>query len=298
MPGASETTVGAAILGATDRLRAAGSPSPRLDAELLLAFSTDRDRSWVLAHPDNELDPAVAERFGAAVRRRESGEPIAYIRGFKEWYSLRIRTDHRALVPRPETEILVDAAIAEIERRLAENDDPIVAWEVATGTGAVTVAMARRFRTVVSLGRLRLIASDISADALELASENLAEHGVAGHVTLACADLLAPAGDSLPRPDVVIANLPYVATAEVDARVGSLGHEPRIALDGGGDGLVVLRRLVAELPSRATSRATVLLETGVDQAPDIATLLPAGWRLSVVPDLAGLERIARIDLSD
>ncbi len=290
--------VGAAVTDAADRLRASGSPSARLDAEVLVAHVAGRDRSWVLAHPEAVLDPDLVGRLRAAVDRRAAGEPIAYIRGFRDWQSLRVRTDHRALIPRPETELLAAAAITELERRLTRDDAPIVAWEVATGTGAVTLAIATRFRQVIRLGRIRLVASDISPDALELAAENLVDHAATDLVTLACADLLEPAGASLPRPDLIIANLPYVASAEVDARESALGFEPRIALDGGPDGLDLLRRLLDDLPARAAPNATVLLEIGVGQATDVAALGPAGAVLSIVPDLAGLDRVVRLDLQD
>ncbi len=290
--------VGPAVAAAAERLRASGSLSARLDAEVLVAHVVDRDRSWVLAHPEAILDADVVERLRTVIDRRASGEPIAYLRGYREWHSLRIRTDQRALIPRPETELLAEAAITELERRLARDDAPIVAWEVATGTGAVTLALATRFRQVIRLGRIRLVASDLSADALELAAENLADHAATGLVTLACADLLDPAGVSLPQPDIVVANLPYVASAEVDAREATLGFEPRMALDGGPDGLGVLRRLLADLPSRAARRASVFLEIGVGQAPEIAALGPGGAVVEVVPDLAGLDRVVRIDLRD
>lgn len=278
-----------ALASATDRLRAT-SPTPRLDAEVLLAHLIGRDRSWLLAHPEAAVDGAA---FETVVERRAAGEPVAYIRGFKEWHSLRIRTDPRALIPRPETELLADTAIAEIEARLG--DGPVVAWEVATGSGAVAVAIALRFRGAADV---TLIASDISTDALALAAENLADHGVTDRLTLLEADLLASAGVTQPRPDLVIANLPYVASAEVDERSGSLGYEPRVALDGGPDGLALLRRLFEELPTRAAPAAAVLLELGVDQVDAIRSLAPAGASVSVVPDLAGLERVVRIGLPD
>jgi release factor glutamine methyltransferase len=248
----------------------------------------------LLANPEAELDEPAA--VAAALARRAEGEPVAYIRGFKEWHALHLRTDARALIPRPETELLADAAIAEIAARLTRDGEPLVAWDVATGSGAVAVAVALRFRQALTLGRLALIASDLSPDALELASENLAEHGVDSLVGLACADLLDPAGETLSRPDVVTANLPYVSSADVDERRGSLGFEPRIALDGGPDGLVLLRRLMADLPHRAAAGATVLLEVGVDQANTIGAMVPAGASVTVVPDLAGLDRVVRIDL--
>ena len=281
---------------AADRLRASGSPTPRLDAEVLVAHVAGRDRAWVLAHPEAELEADAALAFRAAHDRRLAGEPIAYIRGFKEWRSLRIQTDPRALIPRPETELLAEATMAEIAERLTRDDEPIVAWEVATGLGAVAVALATRFRSALTLGRLSLIASDASPEALELAAENLALHAASSLVTLACVDLLDPAGGSLPLPDVVVANLPYVASAEVDARQGSLGYEPRLALDGGPDGLALLRRLLGALPTRTAPRATVLLEIGVGQVEALAALAPPGASVSVVPDLAGLDRVVRLGM--
>ena len=287
------SSIGAALTAATLRLRDAGQPTPRLDAEVLLAHVTGRDRTWLLAHPEADLEEG--EAFSDAVERRAAGEPVAYIRRFKEWRSLRIRTDARALIPRPETELVVATAAAEIASRL-ERQPITVAWDVATGSGAIALALALDFRRDLEDGLLRLIATDVSTDALALAAENLAEHGVAEAVELDTADLLAPAGERLPRPDVVTANLPYVSTAEVDERFGSLGFEPRIALDGGPDGLDLLRRLLADAPLHAAPGATVILELGVDQVDVVRDLVPIGASVSVVPDLAGLDRVVRIDL--
>ena len=127
-------TVAEALSAGRSRLRDAGSPTARLDAEVLLGHVTGRDRSWLLAHPEAAVD-AIHE-WTDALARRSAGEPIAYIRGFKEWRSLRIRTDARALIPRPETELLAEAAIAEIAARLTRDDAPIVTWEAfATSIG-------------------------------------------------------------------------------------------------------------------------------------------------------------------
>lgn len=294
MTNAVDVTVGAALRTATERLRASASPTPRLDAEVLLAHVLGADRSWLLAHPEVPLRDVPS--FDRVVDRRESGEPVAYIRGFKEWHSLRIATDARALVPRPETELLADTAAAEIAGRLARGDAQLVAWDVGTGSGAVAVVLGLRFHDAVAEGRLRLVATDVSPSALDLAAENLGAHGVADCVTIARADLLEPAGSDLPRPDVVVANLPYVASAEVDARLGSLGFEPRVALDGGPDGLFLLRRLFDQLPSRVAPGATILLETGVGQADAIAALATPGTSASIVPDLAGLDRVLRLQM--
>jgi release factor glutamine methyltransferase len=273
------------------RLRAAGAETPRLDAEVLLAHLLDRDRAWVLAHPSEFVEEADA--YAAMINRRAAGEPVAYLRGFKEWHSLRIKTDARALIPRPETELLADAAGDEIDRRLA--DGPVVAWEVATGTGAVAIVLAQRFAEALADGRLCLLATDISAEALELAAENFAAHGVKD-VALGRADLLEGAGVGRPRPDVVVANLPYVSTAEVDARWGSLGYEPRVATDGGADGLDLIRRFLREVPARVAEGATILLELGVGQVDAIRAIAPEGASVEIVKDLAGLDRVVRIGL--
>ena len=292
--GASQRSVGDLLTDAVVRLRASDTPTPRLDAEVLLAHVAGRDRAWVLAHPEAAIPDA--EAFAALVERRAAGEPIAYIRGFKEWHALRLRTDARALIPRPETELLADAAGDEVERRLMGG--AVVAWEVATGSGAVAIVLAQRLRAALADRRLTLLATDVSPEALSLAAENLEAHGVSQVVVLDRADLLEGAGERRPRPDVVVANLPYVSSAEVDARWGSLGYEPRVATDGGPDGLDLLRRLLAEAPRRAAGGATILLEVGVDQADAIRAIAPAGASVEVVPDLAGLDRVVRIRLAD
>jgi release factor glutamine methyltransferase len=290
-------TVGEVLTDAVAALREAGSPSARLDAEVLVAWALERDRAWLLAHLDEPMPDRSTADLTAWVGRRARGEPIAYIRGFKEWYGLRIATDGRALIPRPETELLVDAAIGELADRLVRDDRPIVAWEVGTGSGAVAVALARRFRTALALGRLRLVVSDASPDAMELASDNLAAHGVAHLVTEVVAGLLDAVG-SLPAPDLVVANLPYLPSDEVAAGAGSLAWEPASALDGGAEGMDVLRALIARLPRRLADDGCALLEIGegqVDPIRELVTTLPDRWTVAATPDLAGVERIVRIE---
>jgi release factor glutamine methyltransferase len=288
----------ALLIVATDALRVAGSPSPRLDAELLVSHAFGRDRAWLHAHPEETLGAREGEQLRDWVERRAGGEPIAYVRGFKEWFSMRIATDRRALIPRPETELLAEAAIDEIASRLVHDDAPIAAWELATGSGAVAVALANRFRTSLALGRLRLGATDISAEALELAAENLAAHGLGGLVSLGCGDLLDPPVLPAPQqPDVIIANLPYLTSAEVAGGTGSLLFEPHLALDGGADGLDVVRRLLAMLPERLAPGGAALLEIGqgqLDALRDVVGELPIQTRVTALHDLAGIERVVRI----
>ncbi len=290
--------VGAALADAVSRLREAGSPTPRLDAEILVSHALERDRAWLLAHLDEPMPARARTDVAGWVERRAGGEPIAYIRGFKEWYGLRVATDRRALIPRPETELLADAAVTDIAERMGRDRRPILAWDVGTGSGAVSVVLARRFRSALTLGRLRLVASDLSPDAVELAAENLTAHGVDRLVTLAVSDLLDPVGSLTDVPDVVIANLPYLRSAEVATGMGSLGWEPAAALDGGEDGLALIRQLVERLPRRLAEDGTALMEIGEDQAPPIRGMvdgLPGEWSVSTMQDLAGHERVIRLE---
>ncbi|HVQ22747.1 MAG TPA: peptide chain release factor N(5)-glutamine methyltransferase [Candidatus Saccharimonadia bacterium] len=291
-----DETVAEAVARSRHRLAEAGSPTARLDAEVLVAEVLGRDRSWLAAHPEAMLDASTRARLEAWVSRRADGEPIAYLRGWKEWHGQRVRTDARALIPRPETEMLVDLAVADIVRRLGVGATPIVAWDVGTGSGAIAMVVALRFREALMLGQVRLIASDTSSEALELASENLAAEGLGTLVTMVAADLLDPVGRGLPRPDVIVANLPYVPHDELRA-TGSLRHEPLAALDGGPDGLDVIRRLLDELPAAAAPGAVAFLEIGTGQAEAAATratehgMVSSGHR-----DLAGIERVVEIRL--
>lgn len=290
-------TVGHALAAGAARLREAGSPSARLDAELLVVHALGRDRAWLHAHPEAPLGTDATAALDAWLDRRAAGEPIAYIRGYKEWLSLRIATDARALIPRPETELLAEAAMAEIADRLVQGAGSVVAQEVAAGGGAVTLALALRFRAALGLGRLWLTASDLSPDALELARENLVAYGVGDDVTLVMADMLAdPDGSRAAPPQVVVANLPYLSTEEVDRGIGSLAFEPREALDGGPDGLELIGRLLEQLPVRAASGATALLEIGAGQADAVLAMAPPGASVVTERDLAGVERVVRIDL--
>ena len=301
-------TVGGLLAAGTDRLRAAGSPSARLDAELLLADALGTDRTGVLAHPDGLAGDGPAARFAAALERRAAGEPVAYIRGMKEFHGLALGVDARALVPRPETELLVDLALGELVDVLGRaprpaGTPPISVADVGTGCGAIAVAIAAALRCGGMAADVEIFASDLSADAAALARENAVAQGVADRVGVAVADLLPPAGASAgllrapERFDLVCANLPYIRKGDLADLPAPVRFEPPEALDGGPDGLAVVRRLLVLLPGRLNDAGLALLEIGSDQADAIcdaaAAALP-GWACQVSADLAGLPRIARI----
>jgi release factor glutamine methyltransferase len=211
--------------------------------------------------------------------------------------------DERALIPRPDTEVLVDRALVEVMAMLTsgvERTRPLAVIDVGAGSGAVAIAVAVALRTRrVAPTDVEITAVDISPDALDLARENAVGHGVGDRIEFATADLLPPHARSQPF-DVVLANLPYVRSDELDALVGkpvSTTFEPRLALDGGPDGLAVIRRLLEQLPWGLAADGIALLEIGSDQAAAIQASIESslpGWTCEIVPDLAGLPRVAAI----
>ncbi len=293
-------TVDELIRDAVERLRSAGADSPRLDAELLLGNVLGIERIGILAHPEAAVGDGAAARFAEALIRREAGEPVAYVRGVREFMGLAFATDERALIPRPETERIVELAEIEIARRLTgeprpADAPPIRVADVGTGSGAIAVALAVRLRLRRMLDEVDILAVDDVADAVDLARENAVGHAVGDRLRFAEADLLPL---SEPPFDLILANLPYVATDALAGLPAAVSFEPRHALDGGHDGLDVIRRLVAILPEVLTRRGVAVLEIGADQGPGIAAVvaeLPGRWTCLVEPDLAGLPRIARVE---
>ena len=291
-------TVGQLLEDAIARLRAARSESPRLDAELLLGYAVGVDRTGIVAHPEAPVGVDAAVAFERDLQRRLSGEPVAYIRGFKEFYGLAFSVDARALIPRPETEVIVEMGLEEVIRRLVSaarpaGTPPLRVMDVGTGAGTIAVSLAvtlrrRRFdRDVI------VFATDVSPDALALAVENAVGHGVADMVHFGVADLLAP---GIPEPfDVLLANLPYVRSAVVPTLPVAASFEPGMALDGGPDGLALIGRLLARLPEALAPTGTALFEIGSDQADEMCALVQRvlpGWSCRVEPDLADHPRVA------
>ena len=282
------------------RLREAGSETARLDAELLLAFALDTDRTGVVAHTDAPVGDGAAARFEAGLDRRAAGEPVAYIRGVKEFHGLAFGVDPRALIPRPETEKLVELAELEIVRRLIgaprpPGSPPISVVDVGVGSGAVAVTLAVQLRRRKMADEVDITATDTSEEALQLARENAVAHAVGDRITFVNTDLLP--GDAVRQWDVVLANLPYVRSDALPSLPKAASFEPVLALDGGPDGLRVIDRLLGLLPTALATGGAALLEIGGDQAVEMRALaadrLP-GWKCDVELDLGGLPRVAVI----
>jgi release factor glutamine methyltransferase len=293
-------TVGELLVEGVARLGASGSESALLDAQLLLGHVTGLERTSLLAYPSAPVGDGQAASYREVLARRETGEPVAYIRGLKEFFGLAFSVDPRVLIPRPETERLVELAEAELVRRILAvprfgGEPPIEVVDIGTGSGAVIVALAVALRRRGMIAEVRLLGTDVSADAVEVARENAVVHAVADRVDVAVADLVP--GSTGPW-DVILANLPYVRSDVIPGLPRATSFEPRAALDGGPDGLAVIGRLLDRLPAVLTAHGVVLLEIGGDQGEaivaEVARRLP-GWGCTVELDLGRLPRVARIE---
>ena len=292
--------VGDLLNSGTTRLRAAGSESARLDAELLLGWAIGAERTALIAHSEAPVGADASAVYERALVRREAGEPVAYIRGLKEFYGLAFSVDSRSLIPRPETELLVDEAQHEVAWRLTSAPRPagtpqLRVVDVGTGSGAVAIALAAALRKRRMLPEVSILAVDSSADALGLARENAVAHGVAEEVIFVEADLLPEGASAF---DLILANLPYIPSTMIERLPIAASFEPRSALDGGPDGLAVIRRLLAVLPAALTPAGTALLEIGFDQGPAVETAagaLPGAWACRIQPDLSGRPRLAHVE---
>lgn len=265
------------------RLRAAGDDAASLATDLLLAHACAVSKEELYAHLDATLSESEERRFAELIERRAAGEPVAYLRGWKEFFGLRFLVDPRVLVPRPETETLVEAALAHL--RLAGGTRVA---DVGTGSGAIAIAVA------VNAPAVRVIATDLSAGALGVASSNIRAHGVEDRVELRHGDLLEPVEEEV---DVVTANLPYLradALEHLTAERTSLRFEPREAvLAAGEDGLGLIRRCIDQLPGRLARGGAAFFECDPPQAVAIAQLLAArvGGTTRIIRDLMGNERL-------
>lgn len=259
------------------------SETPGLDAQVLLAHVLERTRTWVLAHPEIRLTPEQEVRLERFAGRLVSGEPLPYILGRWEFYGLEFEVSPDALIPRPETELLVDDALEWLRRHSGER----LAADVGSGSGCIAVAIA------VHHSQARVVAGDLSLPALRLAARNTARHAMQERVWCVQSDLLPAIGRHF---DLICANLPYIPR-ETLAGLRVRRWEPVLALDGGVDGLDLVRRLLAQAAGSLAPEGLMLLEIEASQGDAASALAQSyfpGSEVSVVRDLAGRDRLIRI----
>lgn len=265
------------LIQASQRL-ATISPTPQLDAEILLAAALARPRSYLYAWPESIPDPAMLARFQTWLGRRASGEPLAYLLGHREFWSLDLAVTPDTLIPRPETELLVELALARLP-----TDQAVTVADLGTGSGAIALALAQE-RPLA-----RIIATDCSAAALAVARRNAARLELA-NVEFCQGDWCAMLGHD--RFDLIASNPPYVA---IDAPEGhALRFEPLLALFSGPDGLTALRTIIAQAPTHLARGGWLLLEHGAEQGTAVTTLLRQRGFTAVCDelDLAGHSRVS------
>jgi release factor glutamine methyltransferase len=271
---------------AIERLTAAEVDEPRLVAEVVLAHALVVTRAQLLAKGAEPLTPDQLIRAQRDLDRLVNGEPLAYVVGHREFYDVDLLTDARALIPRPETECLIEHAL----KMLADHPAPLIA-DVGTGCGTIAVTLAKH------LPRARVIATDLSPDALTLARENAQRVGVADRIEYRAGSLLEPVTEAI---DLLAANLPYIDDKDWPYLAKTIrGHEPKMAFVGGPDGLDLVRGLLRDAPRVTHLDSIVLLEIGAyhgDAVTDIARQHFPRAYIEIKPDYAGLDRLAVIEV--
>jgi len=281
-------TLKEALRQAEARIASQHIPDTRMEAELLLMHALGIQRAELYARLDETLSSAVGDEFQALVERRLRHEPAAYILGRHEFYGTELQVDRRVLIPRPETELLVETALDFVGRRFGR-EQPCSVVDVGTGSGAIAIALA------LHLPRARIYATDASSGAIDVARLNCSRHGVQGRVGLLMGDLLEPLSQ---RVDVIVANLPYVKDADIPQLMPEIREfEPVAALAGGADGLDHVRRLLAQAQDHLLSGGAAMLEIGLGQADEAVTLAKRHFpesEVDLLKDFAGIERVLRI----
>ena len=282
----------AALQQAIEALKNAGVDEARLDAELLLGHTLAVNRAAILAQPDRPLTPKELTRFRDLVARRTAREPLPYITGHREFFGLDFAVDARVLIPRPETELLIEHALRIVRSMPEPLPAALEIADVGAGSGAIAVTLA------VHLPQATVYALDASAEALAVTAENAQRHDVAGRVQCRQGDLLAP----LPGPvNLIAANLPYVASGELAGLLPEIrDYEPHAALVGGPDGLEAIHRLLATARPYLYPGGALLLEIGASQGIAVTTLARRYFPSADIRlhrDYAGLDRLVIVQLS-
>jgi release factor glutamine methyltransferase len=295
-PHSVATDVRAALKDGMAQLRAANVPSSTLAAELLLIHALGRDRTWLYTHPEDELDASVAREYSRLIVRRAAGEPTQYLTGKQEFWGLEFEVTPAVLIPRPETEHVLEVALErlgargiKINMRTGEPSPPLRIGDVGTGSGCLAVALAHE------LPHAEIFATDISAAALEVALRNATRHRVASRIRFLEGDLLKPVPPSPGSFDLIVSNPPYVSQDDAATLAREVReHEPHAALFGGPSGIEIYEHLTQQAGESLRSGGVLVLELGYDSAQHVRAILVAQqhWvNVSVTNDLAGIPRV-------
>ena len=281
------TSIAEAILQGAPYLRKAGVPEARREAGSLLAHVIGRDRTFILSHADEQISEAQLQEFRRTLDLRAGGQPLQYITGHQEFFGLDFEVTSDVLIPRPETELLVKEALEALTRR-GKLDAPLIA-DIGTGSGCIAVALAHAWPGAVAY------ATDFSAGALRQARSNAARHGVEARIQFIEGDLFAALqGMGLEgRLDVILSNPPYIPDGDMSGLQREVTREPRLALAGGPDGLVVHRRLLQEAGPYLASGGRLIVEMGQGQAEPLRQMAgELGWSVArTIRDHADIERV-------
>jgi len=273
-------TIKNAISTGAAKLKAAGVADPRNDANLLAMHVIKRDRTFLLAHGEATLSPGQLDLYRSLIERRGSGEPLQYITGHQEFFNLDFETSPDVLIPRPETELIVEIGM----ELLKDKARPFIA-DIGTGSGCIVISMLHELR------QARAVATDVSSAALAVASRNANRYHVSDRLRLIESDLFS-ALESNELFDLIVSNPPYVPAPDLESLQREVSREPQSALDGGADGLAVIRRLLNEAPVFLRARGYLVFEIGFDQAESVKRIIDsAAWELiDVRKDLQGIPR--------
>ena len=286
-PGLNRATISESLTHGVNVLRTI-TGAPQLEAGVLLAHVLRCTRAHLYAHPECGIDGEQSTSYRALLERRARGEPLPYLTGRIEFFGLDFGVDPRVLIPRPETEALVDLALSILANR-SFGEEGCAVVDVGTGSGCIAISLA------VLAPRARVYALDISSGALAVARANAQRHGVDQRMAFIQSDLLAPIREQV---DLIVANPPYVAAEEWAALpIEVQAHEPRIALDGGARGLEIIRRLLSELRAHLHPGGAFLMEIGAEQGPDVIHMVRHAFPTADVAlqaDLSGDDRVLRL----
>lgn len=275
-------TIAEVLREAGRELEGAGVPEARREAGSLLSFVLGKDRTFLISHAEDRVADTALRQFELLVKRRAAGEPLQYITGVQDFFGREFRVTPDVLIPRPETELLVEAALE------LQSSEPGYFCDVGTGSGCIAVTL------LCELKNARAVALDKSGPALEVAKQNAAAHGVAGRVSFELSDCFDGIDPAAHQFDLVVSNPPYVAQAVVAGLQREVrDHEPLLALSPGPDGLTLIRRLLFESPQFLKQNGHLLMEIGYDQAEAVKSLVDSAvWSLREIrPDLQGFPRI-------